>query len=274
MKNKRVPLSRRQVLGLFAASFLGVRQSTEPVFMGLDHIEFYVSNAEKSRDFFLRVFGSGANTLRNRGAKRYLKLGATYLAFEPPRGNASPGQVVHFSLAIQKLEMPKLHAFLEQRGVAYQDYPSGRDTGVNDADGIRTQLSPADGWSLLNPATFPAEEIALPDDPIFRPLSLEHVLLNVSDVEQSAAFYQKFLGQPSRSDNAVWFKTGTSRVGLIRGAAGQRPGVSRFSVTASPFDNGGVVRRLQQLGAQVETSATGVVAFRDLDGLLIQVVGS
>ena len=65
--------------------------------------------------------------------------------------------------------MPKLHAFLEQRGVMFQDYPSGRDTGITDADGIRTQLSPEDGWSFLNTPNFPAEDVLLQGEPYFAP---------------------------------------------------------------------------------------------------------
>ena len=106
-------ITRREMVGLLAAlSALTPRgqsaQAQEPEFSGLDHIESYVSNIEKSRDFYVRIFG---NTLKNRGAKRYLKLGPAYLAFEPPRGNGTEIRVDHFSVAVKKLEMPKLHLF-------------------------------------------------------------------------------------------------------------------------------------------------------------------
>jgi catechol 2,3-dioxygenase-like lactoylglutathione lyase family enzyme len=267
-------MNRRDLLGLFGAGVLAARPPRPqdplplPVFSALDHIEFYVSNVEKSRDFFVRVFG---NTLRNRNNKRYLKLGATYMAFELPRGN-SEIKVDHTSLAIKGLDMPKLHAFLEQRGIVFQDYPSGRDTAVVDADGIRIQLSPENGWSLLNPATFLAEEIAMTEDPIFRPSGMDHVVLNVKELETSAAFYQKFLGAPVRNNNRIWFQAGTSRIGLQQTPPGQLPGVYYFSVKADAFNTEAATRRLQQIGAKMETSdAAGTVRFRDLDGLMIQV---
>src|SRR5436190_16555372 len=145
-------MNRREMLaglggGVVATRWLAT-QEPAPQLSRLDHIELYVSNVEKSRDFFVRVFG---NTLLNRNNKRYLKLGTSYMAFEQPRVNGEI-KVDHTSIAIKGLEMPKLHAFLDQRGVTYQDYPSGRDTAVVDADGIRLQLSPENGWSLLNPA--------------------------------------------------------------------------------------------------------------------------
>src|SRR5262245_5782961 len=161
MPNTSLHLNRRELLGTFVVTLLArhgfARQTSNPEFAALDHIEFYVSNVEKSRDFFVRIFG---NTLKNRNNKRYLKLGSTYMAFEVPRGTGGI-RVDHFSIAVTRLDMPKLHAFLEQGGVMFQDYPSGRDIGITDSYGIRTQLSPEDGWSFLNTPNFPAEEVTV-----------------------------------------------------------------------------------------------------------------
>jgi catechol 2,3-dioxygenase-like lactoylglutathione lyase family enzyme len=262
------------MLRLFAGAFLLPRsvgaQNVEPDFLALDHIEFYVSNVEKSRDFFVRVFG---NTLRMRGMKRYLKLGSSYMAFEPPRGNNVAGSVDHFSASIKKLEMPKLHTELQQRGVTFQDYPSGRDTGITDSDGIRTQLSPEDGWSLLKPANFVPETVDVREPSIFQPTGLDHVVLNVSDIEKSTAFYQRFLGKPSPGENGrTWFQLGPCRVGLMRTPAGQRTGVNYFCVSAAAFNRDDAMRKLQQLGVTIERSeVTGAVDFRDFDGLLIRI---
>jgi catechol 2,3-dioxygenase-like lactoylglutathione lyase family enzyme len=265
-------MKRRDLLAFFGAGVLTLQrpgqEDSTPAFSSLDHIEFFVSNVEKSRDFFVRIFG---NTLLSRNNKRYLKLGATYMAFEQPRANGEI-KVDHTSVAIKGLDMPKLHTFLEQRGLAFQDYPSGRDTAVVDADGIRLQLSPENGWSFLNPATFLAEKIAMTEEPIFRPVTMDHVMLNVSDPEKSAAFYQKFLGVPTRSNNRIWFPVGGSRIGLQQTPAGQRPGVDYFCVKAEPFNPEMTTRRLQQSGVKVEMpEAPGTIRFRDLDGYRIHV---
>ena len=268
-------MNRREALGLLGVGLASRRlaaQTDAIEFAALDHIEFYVSNGEKSRDFFVRIFG---NTLKMRGAKRYLKLGSTYMVFEPPRANAAAGRVDHFSTAIKKLDMSKLRMFLEQRGVAYQDYPSGRDTGVNDPDAIRIQLSPEDGWSVLNPATFPTETVALNEEPIFRPTGLDHILLHVSDPEKSVAHYRKFLGQPMPGNNGrIWFQVGPSRIGLLRTPVGEASGVDHFCVSAATFNYDDAVRKLRQIGAKVENpEVAGAPQFRDPDGLLIQVMG-
>ena len=263
-------MNRREIIGLFGLALAARYQSAEPDYLGLDHIEFYVSNVEKSRDFFVRLFG---NTLKNRNGKRYLKLGSTYMAFEAPRGNGGQIRVDHFSVSVKRLEMPKLHAFLEQRGVMFQDYPSGRDTGITDADGIRTQLSPEDGWSFLNTPNFPAEDVLLEGEAIFRPIALDHVLLNVANPDQSAAFYSRFLGpMVERGNGRIWFRAGASRIGLIQTPAGERAGVHHFCISDATFDYNNAVRKLQQSGTAVEAAEIpGVVQFHDPDGLRIQV---
>jgi catechol 2,3-dioxygenase-like lactoylglutathione lyase family enzyme len=254
--------------GLMTARVAAVQG--EPDFVGLDHIEFYVSNVESSRDLFVGIFG---DTLRNRNGKRYLKLGPSYMAFEAPRGGASAGRVDHVSVAIRKLEMAKLHSFLEEHGIRYADYPSGRDTGVNDDDGTRLQLSPEDGWALLNPATFPAEAVTIGGAPIFRAAGLAEVLLNVSNLGKATAFYRKVLGSPMTANDRVWFQVGRSRIGLMETPQGQRAGVNYFCVAAETFDMEPAISRWEQLKLEVARSeeSAGSLRFRHPDGLLIQV---
>src|SRR5262245_9768946 len=59
-EGSRMQINRREMLGLFGAGVLSVRrlspQGQFPQFRGLDHIEFYVSDVERSRDFFMRIF--------------------------------------------------------------------------------------------------------------------------------------------------------------------------------------------------------------------------
>ena len=263
-------LNRRELLGVFAAGLLpkgsaSAVQAEEPEFAGLDRVEFYVSNVEKSRDFFVNIFGS---MLKNRNGKRYVKLGSSYMAFEPPRGNGGQIRVDHFSISIKHLEMSKLHEFLDRRGVMYQDYPSGRDTGITDSDGIRTQLSPENGWSFLNAPNFPIETVSMQSEPVFRPIALSQVLLNVNDPEKAIAFYRRFLGPPVESG---WFQVGTARVGLQQTPDGERAGVRHFSVSCETFAADTAVRKLQETGATEVRITDGTLAFRDLDGFRILV---
>ncbi len=241
-------------------------------FDAIDHIEFYVSHVERARDFFAAVFGG--TLLKNTSAsKSYLKLGSSYMAFERPRTTSGPLTTDHVSVAIRNIEMRGVHAVLDGRGIAYRDYPSGRDTAIVDADGIRTQLSPQNGWSFLKPPTFAADTVALKEEAVFRPTGIDHVLLNVADPETSARFYEKVFGAASeRRNNRIWFRAGASRIGLLATPDGQRPGVNHFCVSAEPFDYDAAVARLAALSAKIEApELPGAPSFRDPDGMLIQV---
>ena len=272
----RQRLTRREALYFVGAAALSAaRTSAQEAaleFDGIDHVEFYVSQVERSRTFFASVFGR--TLLRNASAaKSYLKIGSAYLAFERPRTAGGPLVTDHVSLAIRNIEMARVHAFLDARGIAYRDYPSGRDTAVVDSDGIRIQLSPENGWSLLRPPTFVPDEAVFEGQAVFRPTGIEHVLLNVADPEASTRFYEKIFGPVSqRGNNRIWFRLGRSRIGLLKTPDGQRPGVNHFCVSAEPFDYDAVVARLAALGAKIEPAELpGAPSFRDPDGMLVQV---
>src|SRR4051812_17024195 len=189
--------TRREALHAIAAGvFLAARPSAQAApleFDAVDHIEFYVSQVERTRDFFAAVFGN--TVLKNASAsKSYVRIGSAYLAFERPRAAGGLITTDHVSVAIRNIEMARVHAALDLRGIAYRDYPSGRDTAIVDGDGFRTQLSPENGWSFLKPPTFATDTVVLPEQSVFRPTGIEHVLLNVADPETSARFYEKVFG--------------------------------------------------------------------------------
>jgi catechol 2,3-dioxygenase-like lactoylglutathione lyase family enzyme len=269
-------LTRRQALSAIGVAVLAARraaaQDVSLEFDAIDHIEFYVSQVERTRDFFAAVFGN--TLLKNASAaKTYVKIGSSYLAFERPRTAGGALTTDHVSVAIRNIEMSRVHAFLDARGIAYRDYPSGRDTAIVDDDGLRTQLSPQDGWSLLKAPTFVPDPVALQEEPMFRPIGIEHVLLNVADPEASAKFYEKVFGAVSLRDNtAMWFRVGRSRIGLRTTSDGQRSGMHHCLVSAAPFNYGAAVARLEARGADVDPpELPGILSFRDPDGMLVRV---
>jgi len=276
MDDSSQKLTRREALYAVGATVLSASrmsaQATALDFDAIDHVEFYVSQVERTRDFFAGIFGN--TLLKNASAaKSYVKVGSAYLAFERPRTEGGPLTTDHVSVAIRDIDMQRVHELLDSRGIAYRDYPSGRDTAIVDGDGIRTQLSPSNGWSFLKAPTFVPDTVPLREEPIFRPAGIEHVLLNVADPEASARFYAKVFGPVSlRSNNRIWFQAGRSRFGLLKTTAGSRDGVNHFCVSAEPFDYAAVVARLAALGATIqESEIPGAPSFRDPDGMLVQV---
>lgn len=262
-------INRREALTGLAALAAGRLRAAQASlrFASLDHVEFTVSDVAKSLAFYARIFG---NTVmkNNKTTRRYLKLGSAYIALD----TAAQIRVDHFCAGIDNFEIGAVHAFLQQQGVAWRDFPSGKDLAVTDADGTRTQLATSGGWEQLKTGTAAPESIGA-STPIFRPTGLDHILINVSDPETAAAFYEKIFSPVTRrNNNRIWFQVGTSRVGLLKTPEGAKTGVNHYCVSAAAFDYDLAVKRLAAAGAKVETpEIAGAPEFRDPDGFLVQV---
>jgi catechol 2,3-dioxygenase-like lactoylglutathione lyase family enzyme len=267
-------IGRREALRILGAGALAASglpaDEPAPRFGGLDRVEFFVSDLSKSVAFYTQVFGN-ALFKNNKVEKRYLRLGSTYISMD--KGPA-PLRVDHFAAGVEDFQMPKLHSFLDQQGITYKDYPSGRDLYFLDPDGLRTQLGTSNSWSTMGNTASP-EVLPTQGDPIFKPTGLDHVLLNVSDPEKSALFYAKVFGPVSqRNNNRIWFHVGKSRIGLLKTPDGQRSGVNHYCVSTEAFDYAAVTKKLEPAGAKLERpEVAGAPEFRDPDGFLIQVMG-
>src|SRR5579863_8199946 len=265
------PLTRRQAIQILSAGALAAADPAPFHFTALDHIEISEPDSAKSAALYARIFG-GPIWKNNKTQRRYVKLGPCYIAIEQGR---EPFGVDHFSAGIEGYQIADIHAYLKQGGIAYRDYPSGKDLNVTDPDGIHVQLSADNTWSQLEAGTAspePNQPGGAP--PIFHATGLDHILLNVSDPEKSTAFYEKIFGPVTRrKNNRIWFQAGKSRIGLLQTPAGQRPGVNHFCIAAAPFDYDAVTKMLGTSGVRVEKpEVTGAPEFRDLDGLLVQVM--
>ncbi len=262
--------NRREVLEIVVAFTAADRikaAETGLHFAALDHVEFTVSDVEKSLAFYTRIFG---NTVmkNNKTTRRYIRLGSAYIALD----TAAQIRVDHFCAGIDGFDVSAVHAFLQQHGIPYRDFPSGKDLAVTDADGTRAQLATSNGWEQLKTGTASPESVPF-SEPIFRATGLDHILLNVSDQEKAAGFYKEIFGPVTRrNNNRIWFQVGTSRVGLLKTPEGAKAGVNHYCVSAAAFDYDTVVKQLNAAGATVEKpEIAGAPEFRDPDGFLVQV---
>ncbi|MEP6961905.1 MAG: VOC family protein, partial [Acidobacteriota bacterium] len=187
-------MSRRQaMLGLAGACVVrgadaGLR------FRDLDHVEFTVADVDKSVDFYVKLFGGGEVMKNKTTTRRYIKLGPDYMAID----RADAARIDHFCVGIERFDIAALHAYLTQKVLAYRDYPSGKDLAVTDPDGTKMQMAAADGWSSLAAGTAAREDRAGGEKRIFQPMGLDHVLVNVTDVNESTAHYERLLGPTQR----------------------------------------------------------------------------
>ena len=200
----------------------------------------------------MRVYSVGPIWKNNKTQRRYVRLGPCYIAIE--QGSRSHSASIIFRWASRVTESRRFTRYLEQRNIAYRDYPSGKDLNVTDPDGIHVQLSADNTWGPLAANTAAVEPGTFDGEPMFRASAIEEILLNVTDPEKSAPFYETIFGPAvgRTGRDGLWFPVGRSIIGLM-GAS--KPGVSRFCVNATKYD-GGYVEETE---------------FHDPDGLRIQV---
>jgi catechol 2,3-dioxygenase-like lactoylglutathione lyase family enzyme len=268
-------LSRRQALTVLGAGALVARRAAaapDVHYTAMDHVAIAVGDVDKSVAFYTRLFGN--NVLKNKETiRRYVKLGPCYVAIAPPGQGQENHRVDHICPGVEDYEPANVKAYLQQRGVTFRD--SNLGPFVTDPDGYQVQLWKFDSWSDTARTTAAPESHPIDGEPIFRATGLDHILMDVTDPEKSAAFYEKIFGPVTqRNNNRTWFQVGKSRIGLLATANGKRPGVNHFCVSAAPFDYDAVTKKLEQAGIRLENpEVNGAPDFRDPDGIRVQVMG-
>ncbi|HUI77155.1 MAG TPA: VOC family protein [Bryobacteraceae bacterium] len=131
-------MSRRdlvQGLALLAASSV---TASAAGFQGnsINHVSLFVSNLERSTDFYQRAFGC---TVNKRDGNNQLMFGKNFLVLRP---GTPPAKVDHFSIGVDKFQKDSVAADLKARGATPVDQQGG-DFGfhVVDPDGFPVQIS-------------------------------------------------------------------------------------------------------------------------------------
>jgi catechol 2,3-dioxygenase-like lactoylglutathione lyase family enzyme len=139
---------------------------------------------------------------------------------------------------------------------------------IGDPDGLRLQLLNVPGG--LAGTIVPGGRISL-DPPALHPIGLDHIILVVSDLDKSAAFYQKFFGKDvSRSTRParVWFQAGNTRLGLEAAKTGEQPRVDHCCLRIAGFDQKSVTAKLKELDVELAPSNDEqLLRFRDPHGI-------
>jgi len=102
----------------------------------INHVSLFVSNLERSTDFYQRVFGC---TVNKRDGNNQLIFGKNFLVLRP---GTPPSKVDHFSIGVDKFQKDSVAADLKARGATPIDQQVG-DFGfhVLDPDGFPVQIS-------------------------------------------------------------------------------------------------------------------------------------
>ena len=266
-------LTRREVLALMAAApaALAAQASQLPLrTSGIEHVGFTVPDPQKSAAFYGRIFDPQIFQEMSPPLRYYCRLGIGYVAFG---GNATgAARIDHFCATVEGYRLDEMRTELATQGIRLTGSPDFN--ALTDPDGIRMQFMATPGGLL---PTIIASTRVTQDDAICEAVGLDHVVVQVPDLEKSAEFYRKFFGRETardRNPERIWFTASRTRLGLEKVAAGQMPHIDRFGIRVAAFNRQAVTRKLDAAGVMV-LPATGdnLLRFRDADGFTVELRG-
>jgi catechol 2,3-dioxygenase-like lactoylglutathione lyase family enzyme len=267
-------VNRRQVLGIVGACtvpWLGRARADAAQLplqtTGLEHIGMTVPDQEATAKFYGLIFDPQLFQERDLPPRFYVRLGTSYIAFGGAGANAQNAQprIDHFCALVQDYKPQEMRKALDEAGIPMGQGPGGM---ANDPDGLRLQLLGVPGG--LAKTIIPATRISQ-EEPAVEAIGFEHILLTVSDLEKSTAFYRKFFGMESRSKKRVWFEVARTKLGLETVAAGQTPKVDHICVKVAGFDKRKITEKLKNLKVEIASSNDeGLLRFRDPHGIVIE----
>ena len=131
-------LSRRDLVQGLALLAAGAGTAEAAGFQGnsINHVSLFVSNLQRSTDFYQRTFGC---TVNKRDGNNQLMFGKNFLVLRP--GNP-PSKVDHIAIGVDNFKKDSVTADLKARGATPIDQQGG-DFGfhVIDPDGYPVQIS-------------------------------------------------------------------------------------------------------------------------------------
>jgi catechol 2,3-dioxygenase-like lactoylglutathione lyase family enzyme len=232
---------------------------------GLEHFGMVVPDVEKAGRFYGPIFNPELHKENSEPLRYYVSMGIGYIALGINRQQGTPSRIDHYCALVDGYNAEAFRQELQAQGVTIA---AGGVGMIGDADGIQLQLLGIPGG--LARTTVPAGRIS-DKPPLVRPMGLDHIMLNVSDVEKSAKYYRLLFGKEwSRNTNPdrVWFQIGGTRLGIQAVKPGESPKVDHFCVSVAGYDPAAVTAGLKALGAEIlpaTDEAQDRGRFRDLD---------
>jgi catechol 2,3-dioxygenase-like lactoylglutathione lyase family enzyme len=235
---------------------------------GLEHLGTVVPDVAASGKFYGRLFNPELHKEKDPPLRYYVTLGVGYLALGS-RAGATHAFFDHFCALVRDYDAEAMKSELAAQGL-----PAGRYGIIPDPDHIGLQLLAVPGG--LAKSTVPAGHI-VEADALVRPRRLEHVVLQVTDLDRSLRFYRKFFGNEAsrgRHSGQATFRVADTRLVLEAAPSGQPPRVRRAGIEVERFDAAAVGRELEKLGAHVERAPHGILRFTDPVGLGIELASA
>jgi catechol 2,3-dioxygenase-like lactoylglutathione lyase family enzyme len=227
---------------------------------GLEHIGMVVPDVEAATRFYSGLFNPDLQKEKDAPLRYYVMTGTGYIALGS-RANVTAAKVDHYCTLVRGYDRERMNSTLAAKGIK----AVARGV-VPDPDGIGLQLIAVPGGP--GPTAVPGGRL-VEVTPLVSPLGFDSILLKVADVRRSSEFYSHFFNAAKAPEkDHVAFQAVDTQIVLRAAAAGERPGVERYTMRVAAFDRSKVLKGLAALGATPEDKgAAGVVRFRDPNGL-------
>jgi catechol 2,3-dioxygenase-like lactoylglutathione lyase family enzyme len=272
-------MNRREALrylGALAGPFLVRGAAEDPPLLplhtgGLEHIGMTVPDQAASAKFYGRIFDPQLFQERDPPLRFYVKVGINYIAFGGPRDTTQKvaPTIDHFCALVQDYNGQDMRKALDEAAIPMTG--TGAGAMANDPDGLRLQLLGVPGG--LAGTIMPSSRISL-DDPAVQAIGFDHIMLAVTDLEKSAAYYRKFFGMEisrTKRPDRVWFGAARTRLGLEEVPAGRKARIDHVCVRVAGFDRRVATERLKKLAAEiVPSNDEDLLRFKDPDGMVVE----
>ncbi len=270
-------LSRRHALAILGASAApwaaGAGAETPQLPLqtsGLEHIGMTVPDQEATAKFYGLIFDPQLFQERDAPPRFYVRVGTSYIAFggiAPNAQNTQP-RIDHFCALVRDYKPQEMRKALDEAGISMAQGPGGM---AADPDGLRLQLLGVPGG--LAKTIIPATRISQ-EEPALQAVAFDHIVLAVSDLEKSAAWYRKFFGMEAartKKPDRIWFNAARTRLGLEIMSPGGTPKVDHVCIKVAGFDKRRAAEKLKSLDAQiVPSNDEGLLRFRDPHGIVME----
>jgi predicted enzyme related to lactoylglutathione lyase len=253
---------RRSFLLLLAVVAVAVRAEARegPPLAGIDQLRLGVSDTARSVAFHAALFGADLREESSSGSIA-LRLGNSILLLQA----ADQAGVLLQGFALEG-STAGLLPVLTGQGLPVQQQGDG-SVLLRDGDGMQSRLGPALAWEALAASSLPLPQ----GKPVFQPLLIDELALNVTNMQVDSMFYARLLGQTSTAvAGSQFFSIGNhARLRLGQTAVGQPAGFNYFSVLVANTDMEAAAEAVFRAGGIVESFLPNGFSFWDPDGLRI-----
>ena len=258
-----------RLLGAWAAASIARAADLPLATTGLEHIGMTVPDQEATAKFYGRIFDPQLFQERDPPPRFYVKVGISYIAFGGANAQNPLARIDHFCALVQDYKAQEMRKSLDEAKIPMTGTgPAGM---ASDPDGLRLQLLGVPGG--LARTIIPSSRISQ-DDPAVQAIGFDHIVLAVSDLEKSAAYYRKFFGMEvsrTKKPDRIWLAAAKTRLGLETVASGSMPRVAYIAIKVAGFDHRIVTEKLKKLSVDViPASEKDAVRFKDPNGLIME----